>query len=941
MRKYSKEVVIIILILFLDLASVKIHGQSSAAIPLPEHPRPDFQREMWQNLNGLWDFRFDALNTGEKDQWFSNTDKFDKKIVVPFPWGSKLSGVNNEAEIGWYSRKIEVPQDWNGKKVFVIFGASDWITTVWLDGQKLGTFQGGYTPFEFEITPYIKKGQKQQMVVRVDDSPFPYKLEGKQGYGQAKGIWQTVYLEARGENYIKTVHFTPDIDRQNVTVKVITSQAANATTAFKLTILNGNQSKPETIQKFKKGSNELVFQVPLENMILWDLNNPFLYDVKATIMEKETETDQVQSYFGMRKISIVRLPGLNYPYIALNNKPLYLQMCLDQSYHPDGFYTFPSDEFMRDEILRSKRIGLNTNRIHIKVEIPRKLYWADKLGLLIMADVPNFWGEPGKEAQNEHLVALKGMIERDYNHPSIFQWVLFNETWGLFTEVKEPKKQRLYLPETQQWVESLYKLAKTMDPTRLVEDNSPCNYDHVATDVNSWHVYIPGYEWKKHLDEVCANTSPGSKWNFIGGRTQGEQPLFNSECGNVWGYTGSTGDVDWSWDYHLMMNEFRSHPKICGWLYTEHHDVINEWNGYYKYDRSNKYTGLGEIVPGMSLNDLHSDVYLAIEGPLCREVKPLETVKLPLFASFMTDADLGKELIVRTTLYGWDRIGNYWTQQGTFMPILYNKWSAGDAGQITINMPDKQGLAILTVTTEDASGRILHRNFTSFTIGEKNSKRNETIYKDGQKINIVRFAPSSFTKQSWSQKQWNVLDGLKVNGAGSGYFEYEITIPEGVSSENTESVSFVAEMSAKELFGKDRKDAKLPDGDYMLGKGTNDPGQNPNSYPMTDTRKHTSAVRITVEGQAIGTFILDDDPADHRGILSWFSQPQNKQLNEAGSYGYLIKASISDELIKKASDKKLTIRFEVDESVPGGLAIYGERFGRYPVDPSVIFVMKK
>ncbi|MBI5011240.1 MAG: glycoside hydrolase family 2, partial [Bacteroidia bacterium] len=171
MRKYSKEVFIIILILFLDLAAVKIHGQSSEAIPLPEHPRPDFQRELWQNMNGTWDFRFDAKNIGEKELWFNNADKFDKKIVVPFPWGSKFSGVNNEAEIGWYSRKIEVPQDWNGKKVFVVFGASDWITTAWLDGQKLGTFQGGYTPFEFEITPYIKKGQKQRLVVRVDDSP--------------------------------------------------------------------------------------------------------------------------------------------------------------------------------------------------------------------------------------------------------------------------------------------------------------------------------------------------------------------------------------------------------------------------------------------------------------------------------------------------------------------------------------------------------------------------------------------------------------------------------------------------------------------------------------------------------------------------------------------------------------------------------------------------
>ena len=930
----------IIYTLILTSLSFNALCQTPETIPLPEHPRPDFQRELWQNLNGVWNFRFDASNTGEKDQWFNKSETFDREIVVPFPWGSKLSGINNEAEIGWYSRDIEVPAVWDGKKIFVIFGASDWITTAWLDGQKLGSFQGGYTPFEFELTPYIKKGTKQKLVVRVDDSPFPYKLEGKQGYGQAKGIWQTVYLEARGQKYIKSMHFTPDIDQKTVSVKVISNQPATANTELKISLLNGNQSKPETIGKFKKGSSEIVVKIPIENMTLWELENPFLYDVKASITENKIEEDAVNGYFGMRKISITRLPGLNYPYVALNNKPVYLKMCLDQSYHPEGFYTFPSDKFMKEEILRSKRIGLNTNRIHIKVEIPRKLYWADKLGLLIMADVPNFWGEPGPEAQKEHYTAMTGMIERDFNHPSIFQWVLFNETWGLFTEKKEPKKERVYLPETQAWVESLYNQVKKLDPTRLVEDNSACNYDHVVSDVNSWHVYIPGYEWKKHLDDVVANTYPGLKWNFTGGRTQGEQPLFNSECGNVWGYNGSTGDVDWSWDYHLMMNEFRSHPKISGWLYTEHHDVINEWNGYYKYDRTEKYTGLEEIVPGMSLNDLHSDIYTSVEGPLCRKVKPGEKVNLSLFTSFMTDADLGEKLIIKTNLYGWDKLGNTWTGSSSEMKVPYQKWNAAGAGTITMEIPEKEGLAILSVITEDLSGNILHRNFTTFLIGEEISKRYESITYNEKKINLVRFAPSSFKSQKWTQKQWNVFDGLKVNGAGSGYFEYEINIPEGVNAENTESMTFIAEVSSKQLFGKDKKDARLPEGDYMLGKGTNDPGQNPNSYMMTDTYKHKSSVRITVEGVSAGTFILDDDPADHRGILSWYSQPQNRQLNEAGSYGYLIKASVPKQALLNAADRKLTIRLEVDESVAGGLAIYGEKFGRYPVDPTILFLMK-
>jgi hypothetical protein len=941
MKKIDSSLISINAILIISALSFMCDGQSLQNIPLQEHPRPDFQREMWQNLNGLWDFRFDPKNVGEQEKWYNQPNSFNKKILVPFPWGSKLSGVTNDAEIGWYSRQLEIPSDWDGKKIFVVFGASDWITTAWLDGQNIGTNQGGYTPFEFNISDFIKKGQKQQLVVKVNDLPFQYKLEGKQGYGQAKGIWQTVYIEARGQCFIKSLHFTPDIDQQKVTVKIITNQAATSNTSIKLNFLNGGLSKPEVIQKLRTGQTEITIQVPVENMKLWDLDSPFLYDVEASVMDNDKVVDKVKSYFGMRKISVMLLPGTNYSYISLNNKPLYLQMCLDQSYNPYGFYTFPSDEFMKEEILRSKRIGLNANRIHIKVEIPRKLYWADKLGLLIMADVPNFWGDPIAEAKKEYLVAMNGMIERDYNHPAIFQWVLFNETWGLFTKNVGPDKKKLYLPETQSWVENVFSQAKHLDQTRLIEDNSPCNNDHVITDINSWHVYIPGYEWKKHLDEVCANTYTGSKWNFIGDKIQGNQPLINSECGNVWGYTGSTGDVDWSWDYHLMMNEFRSHPKIGGWLYTEHHDVINEWNGYYRFDRTEKYTGLDGLVPHMTINDFHSNIYIAPSGPLCREVNPSDKIQVPIFASFMTSNDFGSNLTLKTSLYGWDQLGNYENFSSSTQSIAYQPWTAKELKPLEVQMPPIRGLAILSIIIEDASGNVLHRNFTTFYIGKGPSGRLESSDTDGKNLKVVRFAPSSFKSQSWSIKQWNILDGLKVNGAGSGYFEYEIPVPDGVTSDNTDEITIVAELSAKQLFGKDRKDATLPEGDFMLGKGTNDPGSNPNSYPMTDTKKYPSLVRIRVNGESIGIFVLEDDPADHRGVLSWFSQPQNHKLNEAGSYGYLIRASIPKYLIKNAINKSLIIRFEVDESLPGGLAIYGERFGRYPVDPTLIYVMKK
>ena len=916
------------------------YGQNVESIPLPEHPRPDFMREQWVNLNGLWNFKFDKQNVGEGEKWFSDTRSFDKKILVPYSWGSKLSGISNEADIAWYSRKIEVPGNWNGKKVFIIFGACDWKTTVWLDGQLLGTYQGGYTPFEFDITPFLKKGQSQSLVVKVDDTPYPFKLEGKQGYGEAKGIWQTVYLEARGQVALKNIHFTPNIDKSLVQVKAELNIPAPVDENLKIKFLNGNQTNPEIIQKIKKGSSELLFQIPVEKMHLWNLDDPYLYDVQVSVSDNNQEADMVTTYFGMRKISVVNIPGLNYPYIALNNKPLYLQLTLDQSYTPDGFYTFPSDKFMRDEILRSKKIGLNGNRIHIKVEVPRKLYWADRLGLLIMADVPNSWGEPEELQHKEWEVAMRGMLNRDYNHPCIFSWVLFNETWGLFTTTNKETKKREYLPSTQNWVADMYRLAKQLDQSRLVEDNSACNYDHVVTDINSWHAYLPGYKWKEFLDNVTTKTFEGSTWNFIGGNKQGTQPMLNSECGNVWGYTGSTGDVDWSWDYHIMMNELRLHPKICGWLYTEHHDVINEWNGYYKFDRSQKFTGLEELVPGMTLNDFHSAIYIATEGEICRKTKISEIVNVPVIASFMTGYNYGQNLTLNAELVGWDKLGRFDQYSSVSSKVSYKPWLCKEIANLPVTMPPTPGLAILRLTIEDPSGKVLNHNFISFVIEDDKNPNSHTISVNEKQANLVTFAPSSFTSSNWSLKQWNVMDGLKVNGAGYGYFEYKVTIPDYVNLPDVSYVSLVLEASAKQLFGKDKPKSDKVNGDFMRGKGTFDNGLNPNSYPMTDETRFPSIVRVRVNGELIGTSMLEDDPADHRGILSWYSQPKNNKLNEAGSYGYLLNMSIPYHLITDSPGKTVTIRFEVDKSFPGGLAIYGEKFGRYPLDPTLVFVMK-
>ena len=903
------------------------------SVPLPEHPRPDFERPDWLNLNGPWQLRFDAEDAGFGADWATGETDFPRTIIVPFPWGSPLSQVADEAPIAWYSRSVRVPEAWRGSRVFLVVGACDWKTQAWLDGAPLGTHRGGYTPFEFELTAHMLPGRDQNLVLRVDDAPRPFKLEGKQGYGNARGIWQTVYLEARPQTFLEKVHFLPDIDHGRVTVRAAWNEPAPAGSALRLRFQTGGLT--ETTAPIAPEARSAQCEVKVPDTRLWSLEDPFLYELEAALLTPSGE-DRVSTYFGMREIGVVNLPGTDFPYIALNHQPVYLRMTLDQSYHPDGFYTFPSDAFMRDEILRSRRIGLNANRFHVKIDVPRKLYWADRLGLLVMADVPNSWGEPEAEMRREVEYALRHMIHRDFNHPSVFAWVPFNETWGLFTRQDQ---RRVYLPQTQDWVAGIYRLAKELDPTRLVEDNSPCNLDHVETDINSWHAYLPGYAWREHLDQVVRDTAPGSTWNFIGGRVQSGQPLLNSECGNVWGYEGSTGDCDWSWDYHLMMNEFRRHPEVCGWLYTEHHDVINEWNGYYRYDRSDKFTGLDEIVPGMSLRDLHAPLYIALGDELCREVKPGERVSIPVWASFMAERTPARQLRLRWMLAGWDTLGARRYHSQSARMIEFEPWFSGEIAPIEVAMPPEPGLAVLSTFLEDETGGALQRNFTTFLVCDGPAPRSETRERDGSVLQLIRFAPDTFAAAEWSSKHWEVLDGLKVNGAGHGWFEYRIPWPEQVDLSRVEGAYLIFEASAKRLHGKDREGLARQEGDFMLGQGTHDPSLNPNAYPMTDTVPFPSAVRVRVAGVAAGVFDLADDPADHRGILSWHSQKRDRRLREAGSHGCLVHATLPRSALESAAAAgQIVVRLEVDEALPGGLALYGERFGRYPLDPTLVFI---
>ncbi len=860
-----------------------------ADIPLPEHPRPDWNRQEWVNLNGQWDF---GLEEGT----------YDSTITVPFGWGSALSGVKDirGKDTGYYRRKIKVPPEWKGKRVFIIVGAADHDTEFSFDGKPLGRHVGGYTPFEFEITDRVKWGEEQTAEFKIWDPDFfaardGHYLFGKQGYGNVRGIWQTVYLEARGQTYFECARFTPTIAKSSVRVDLRLGGPADAPIVAQVA-LDGKTSEV----RFAKGEVEKSAEIAIASPKLWDLENPYLYDIVIRLPQ-----DEVRTYFGFREIGTGINPNGD-PYVTLNGKPIYLQMSLDQSYHPEGYYTFPTDEFMKNEILISKQLALSGNRVHIKAEVPRKLYWADKLGLLIQADVPNAWGKASDAMFDEHWKCFEEMVKRDFNHPSIYQWTLFNETWGLLSK-RFGEGGGKYDDAAKRQVAEAYRKAKKLDATRIVDDNSACNRDHLVTDVNSWHRYCPAYRWFDKLERVCTNTYAGSACNYVTGYAQNGVPMMNTECGNVWGYAGSTGDCDFTWDYHAMINAFRSHLKCSGWIYTEHHDVIVEWNGYVRADRTWKETGLEELA-GMRLADLHGKAAVTLLGTRGREigeaVKPGAEVSIPVGVSFITDEFAGKKLTLSKSAWWFDgqgikRVASAVPVDGEFVA---KSWQCEKLWDARFVMPDGPACGCIAFSLM-ADGKPVARNFWSFSTVENSAEMAKPIAAE------------------WSEGTAEVLGSLKLNGFGKGFFEYELPVPK-------EGGVFRAELSAKRKNWKDRKneDRQI---NYMTGKRSIERSKNSNSYPQTSTEKFPANLTVFVNGKEKTTCVLADDPADHRGILSWLAQPHDGRLREAGSYGYLVEVAIPPEA---ARDGKIVIRLASD----AGLAVYGPRFGRYPLGPAIV-----
>jgi len=852
------------------------------------YPQPDFERGNWLNLNGKWEFSFDE-------------PVYDTKINVPYPWGSPLSGISESKNgTGFYRRTVKFAPKF--ERVFLIFGAVDYTCEVKVNGTVMGNHRGGYSRFEFEVTDIWNKEADNVIEVSATDMAERSQTYGKQGYGDARGIWQTVWLESRPAAYIDEFTVNTLIDG-TVTYDITTANTEDGTPVC---ADFGKAKASATVE-----NNKAFIKLKVDDPKLWTPETPELYYGTLSL-----GTDTVSTYFGIREIGTGVFGDNNRRYITLNGKPYYINGVLDQSFNPDGFFTLPSDGDCRDEILRLKRIGINMARIHIKAEEPLKLYYADKLGMLIMEDIPCFWAEPEKSIMDQFEIEMVDQIKRDRNHPSIFYWVIFNETWGLLTRTptEDGGVKTEYKDETVEWVIKCWQTVKGLDLTRLVEDNSACRKDHVITDVNTWHFYSNGHtKVKKVIDDFCDNAYVGTHSNYFKDFTMDDVPCMNSECGNVWGIKGNAGESDISWQYKYMINEFRLHDKLCGFVFTEFHDVVNEFNGYYKIDNGDKDFGYSEY--GMSLRDLHSQDYLGADYPPMATVNPGDTVTLPLFGSSFTDIRHGKKLTVAWALKIIDPIYGDYIAESDDYDIVWRGYGCFDAGKIEINIPEHDGVAVLSYVLLDGE-EIIMSNCTLFDI-------------DGNTDSIYCIEPRQLTANGFSivipSQQSN-----KLSGIGTGEFSVVLNTADIEGFSAADNVRIIFEASTREFMTHDSPTAeKLKDGNYMLGYRC-DPGENPNSFRQTDNTPYPGMLELCIDGEAVSRIFLDDCPADSRGALSHHYQPVDDHLDETGSYGKLCDVTIPSRILLKLRDKQnFTLTFRACED--SGISLFGRKSGRYGI----------
>ncbi|MFW6006842.1 MAG: glycoside hydrolase family 2 protein [Halanaerobiales bacterium] len=560
-------------------------------IPRPEYPRPQMMREEWKNLNGKWQFEIDNGKSG-RARGLVDKSKLEKEIVVPFCPESKLSGIENTdfMEAVWYKRKFEIPENWQDKRILIHFGAVDYETEVWINGESAGTHRGGYTPFSFDITDYLQEGINEVTVCAEDDVRSGLQPGGKQSpeydsfrcyYTRTTGIWQTVWLEPVAESYIENFKVIPDPDNESVEMEIsFSGNIKNYNFEAEAILDNKTVGKKEATVH----NNTIYIELDISEVELWEPENPVLYDLKLSLLDDNGKNiDEVESYFGLRTVSFTDNE------ILLNGKPVFQRLVLDQGFYPEGIYTAPSDEALKKDVEIGQKLGFNGARLHEKIFEPRFLYWADKKGYLVWGEHAN-WNLDITTAQGleQFLPEWLEAIKRDFNHPALIGWCPFNETWDNDNGTRQDDEV----------LRIVYETTKAIDKTRPVIDTSG-NY-HVKTDIFDIHDYEQEPEkfaqkYSKEKNDDWPHVTHSERQEYNG------QPYFVSEYGGIWWNPEQRGEEGWGYGerptseeeflerYKALTETLLNNPEICAFCYTQLYDIEQEVNGLYTYDRKPKF----------------------------------------------------------------------------------------------------------------------------------------------------------------------------------------------------------------------------------------------------------------------------------------------------------------------------------------------------------------
>lgn len=567
---------------------------------IKEYPRPQFARDDWMNLNGIWNFEFDDANVGEKEKWYQN-GKFSRKINVPFVYESTASLIGDTGMHPnvWYQRYVEIPEKYAGKHIVMNFQGVDYCAKLWVNGIYIGVHSGGNTAFQFDVTDAIHIGKDNNIVLKVEDDYNCNQPRGKQKwmddrylcwYVQSTGIWKTVWMEFLSDASIKNVKITPDLDNTAVDIEydILCDAGANDLTVkteitfCQMPIRSFSFDVRKGPMKYKTDiySDLLTYKV-----MPWSPETPFLYDVKFSLYKGDTLVDEVKSYFGMRKISIRN--GKVY----LNNAEVYQKLILEQGYWKDTLLTPPSDEAIAKDIDMTLKMGFNGMRIHQKIEDERFLYECDKKGVLVYSEMAATY-EYSDEAVGKFTQEWLEIVKQQYNHPCIITWVPFNESWGIPT-IRYDKNQ-------QNFTQSIYHLTKAMDGTRPVIAND--GWEHTVSDLLTIHDYEEFADKfvKRYADKdkfVSGEVLSSSKKDaFAQGFEYSGQPILISEYGGIafdngkgWGYGDHVGsEEEFVKRFAAITNAIKENEYIVGYCYTQLTDVQQEINGLLTEDREPK-----------------------------------------------------------------------------------------------------------------------------------------------------------------------------------------------------------------------------------------------------------------------------------------------------------------------------------------------------------------